>query len=91
MGKTTRSILDVINNSIPEKDKVHITENRGSHALASAINFLHFLKENYSEEDAAELTKRFINAVKTDDVKKFYRGLQHIKEGTELSEDKTED
>jgi hypothetical protein len=80
MGKSTRSILDAISSSVPDKDKVLVTENRGSHALASAINFIHFLQENYTQEESEELIKRFINAVRTDDPKKFYRGLTHIKE-----------
>jgi hypothetical protein len=86
MGKLSKSILDAISSSIPEKDKLSITENRGSHAIASAINFIHFLKENYSENESEELIKRFINAVRTDDPKKFYRGVQHIKESVENTE-----
>jgi hypothetical protein len=85
MGKASRSILDAINDTVPEKDKISITENRGSHAIASAINFIGFIKENYSPEKSEELIKRFINAVRTEDPKKFYRGIQHIKENTELS------
>jgi hypothetical protein len=80
MGKISRSILDAINDTIPEKDKMLITETRSSHAMASAINFIHFLQENYSKEESEELIKRFVNAVRTDDPKKFYRGLNHIKE-----------
>jgi len=86
MGKISRSILDAINNAVPDKDKVSITESRASHCMASAINFLHFLKENYSAEEASELSKRFINAIKTDDPKKFYRGIEHIKENTDTVE-----
>jgi len=92
MTKLNKSILDAISSTIPEKDKLNVTENRGSHAIASAVNFIHFLKENYSEEESAELIKRFINSVKTDSPEKFYRGLQHIKEGKTLDKktDRTE-
>jgi hypothetical protein len=86
MGRISRSILDAINDTIPEKDKMLVTENRGSHAMASAINFIHFLQENYSKEESDELIKRFVNAVRTDDPKKFYRGLTHLKETTENKE-----
>jgi hypothetical protein len=86
MGKISRSILDAINDTIPEKDKMLVTENRGSHAMASAINFIHFLQENYSKEESDELIKRFVNAVRTDDPKKFYRGLTHLKESKETKE-----
>jgi hypothetical protein len=86
MGKISRSILDAINDTVPEKDKLLITENRGSHAMASAINFIHFLQENYSKEEAEELVKRFVNSIKTDDPKKFYRGLNHIKENKQNQE-----
>lgn len=80
MGKMSRSILDAINDTVPEKDKMFITENRGSHAMASAINFIHFIQENYTKEESDELVKRFVNSIRTDDPKKFYRGLNHLKE-----------
>ena len=80
MGRLSKTILNQINNSIPEKDKFFVTENRGSHAMASAINFLGMIRENFSAEQADELTKRFINAIKTQDPRKFYRGLTHFKE-----------
>lgn len=86
MTKLNKSILDAISSTIPEKDKISITENRGSHAIASAINFIHFLKENYSADESEELIKRFINAVRTDDPKKFYRGVEHIKESVDSTQ-----
>lgn len=84
VGSISKSILNSINNSIPEKDKFLVTESRGSHAMASAINFIHMLKENYPLEESEELIKRFINAVRTDDPKKFYRGIEHLKEKSKI-------
>lgn len=84
MGKISKSILDAISSSIPDKDKVSVTENRASHSMASAINLLHFLKENYSAEEAEELTKRFLNAIRTESPDKFYRGLKKLKEQNQV-------
>lgn len=78
-NKISNSLLDSINLSLPERDKFQITESRGSHVISSSINFIQMIKENYSEEDANELIKRFINAVRTNDPRKFYRGLSHLK------------
>jgi len=82
-----KSILDAISSTIPEKDKLNVTENRGSHALASGINYINFLKENFSEDESQELIKRFLNAIRTEDPKKFYRGIEHIREQTDNSKE----
>lgn len=74
------SLLESLINTVPEKDKLSVIESRSQHVLASSINFIKFLKENFTNEESEELIKRFINSIRTEDPKKFQRGLTHLKE-----------
>ena len=46
-----------------------MTNTRASHAISAALNVINLLRENYTEEQAAELEKRFINSIRTNDPK----------------------
>ena len=85
MADMGKSLLETIVDTLPERDKFLITESRGSHAIASAINFINMLKENFPHDQSEDLIKRFINAIRTDDPKKFYRGLKHLSEGGKVN------
>lgn len=83
MTALSKSLLTQILNPLPEKEKTKMTETRGSHAIAAGINFINLLKENYSQEESEALIKRFVNAIRTEDPKKFFRGIHHIQEKIE--------
>lgn len=87
MAEFSKSILDVINNTLPERDKFLVTESRGSHIIASASNFVNMIRENFSEQEADDLVKRLINSIRTNDPAKFNRGLKHIKESKNTKKD----
>jgi hypothetical protein len=38
------------------------------------------VKEQFNEEESAELERRFLNAIRTGDPRKFRRGVQKIQE-----------
>jgi hypothetical protein len=80
MRKSTRSILQELNNLSINRDKDLVIENRGTNLIESAINLLNLIKENYDLETAAELERRFINSIRTSDPEKFKRGTKKIKE-----------
>jgi len=65
--------------AIPKKDKNMIVESRADHVITSVINLVHLIKETYSEEDAQDLTKRLFNSIKTEDPRKFNRGMNRVK------------
>lgn len=80
MKKSTRSILQEISDLGINRNKDLVIESRGSNLIESAINLLSLIKENYDLETAAELERRFINAIRTADTSKFKRGMKKIQE-----------
>lgn len=80
MRKSTRSILQELNDLGISRNKDLVIESRGSNLIDSAINLLSLIKENYDIETAAELERRFLNAIRSGDGAKFKRGMQKIYE-----------
>ena len=48
--------------------------------IESAINLLSLIREHYDLETAAELERRFLNAIRTSEPEKFRRGIKKIQE-----------
>jgi hypothetical protein len=71
-----RSLLEELDRSFIEKDKVHIIESRAQHVLASAINLMEFIASSYTAEEAEELERKFLNAIRHKDQGKFTRSLR---------------
>jgi hypothetical protein len=80
MRKSTRSILQELSDVGFSRDTDLVVESRGSNIIASAINLLNMIRENYDVETAAELERRFINSIKAADATKFKRGIKRIQE-----------
>ena len=67
------SILTELLNTLPKQHQSKVFEARASHAVNAALNFTKMLKENYSEEDAEKLIKKFLLAIKNEDPKRILR------------------
>ena len=80
MRKRTKSILEELDNMEAERDRVHVLENRGQNIIDSAIKLIQMIHENYDQETAADLEKRLVNAIRTQDPRKFGRGVNKIKD-----------
>ena len=80
MKKATRSILEELNNLNFNRNKEHLIETTGVNLVESAINLFEQMSEHYSQEEALELERRFINSVKSADPRKFKRGIQKVNE-----------
>lgn len=80
MRKSTRSILQELSDLGIHRDTDLIIESRGSNLIESAVNLLVLIRENYDIETAAELERRFINAIRSGDSSKFKRGIKKIQE-----------
>jgi hypothetical protein len=78
MRKQTRSILQELSNLAISKDNDLRIESTANNIINSSINLINLIYENYNENDAAELEKRFINSVRTGDPNKFKRGIKRI-------------
>lgn len=82
--KTTRSLLEEFDDIIRVSQKEEIIESRANHAIKSAINVLNLIKESFDSDQADELERRFINAIKGKDYSKFERGISKIKQEKQL-------
>ena len=80
MRKSTRSILQELNDIGLSRNPDMIVESRASNIIQSAINLLNLIRENYDVETASELERRFINSIKAGDPAKFKRGIKRIQE-----------
>lgn len=78
MKKRTRSILEELNNLNRSRNNDHLIETSGNNIVESAINLLNRISNTYDENTAGELERRFLNAIKSGDPKKFRRGMQKI-------------
>lgn len=84
MSTAPRSILQELNEISVRRDHKLIIESRGSNIVASAINLIALIKEHYSPEDALELERKFISAIRTADTVKFKKGVKKLHEGKNL-------
>lgn len=80
MKKHTRSILQELNSLNLNRDKGSLIATSGSNLIDSCVNLLTQINEHYEPHQALELERRFINAIKSGDVKKFKRGVDKINE-----------
>lgn len=80
MDKRTRSLIDELDNFVPSRDRHAVLEARANHVIASAINLLHLITENFDEEDSEKLVRRFFLAVKTQNPKKFENTVRQLRE-----------
>jgi len=80
MKKQTRSILQELNSLNMNRDKSQLIATTGANLIESCINLLSKINEHYEPEEALELERRFINAVKNGDTRKFKRGIDKINE-----------
>lgn len=78
--KYNNNILDELDKFVPEKNKHIIIENRAANIIASAINLMRSIQENFSEKDSEELQKRLINSIRSEDEKKFIRKIREFKD-----------
>ena len=80
MRKTTRSILQELNEITVNRNAELIIENRGTNLIQSAINLFELIRNTYDKDSAAELERRFISSIRLSDVDKFKRNIRKIQE-----------
>lgn len=80
MKLKTRSILQELNEIAEVRNKDEMYESRATNIINSAINLLESIHKHYDAEQADELERRFINAIKGQDPAKFTRGIRKIVE-----------
>jgi hypothetical protein len=78
--KRTRSILTELDELLTHKDKDNLLESRANNIINGAINLIKYIRENYDAEQALELERRLLNAIKGQDPAKFTRGIRKLKD-----------
>ena len=76
MQKRTRSILEELDTMYIERDRRLIIETRASNIIASAINLLEQIEADFPPEQAENLTRKLLNAIRTKDVARFSRTVR---------------
>lgn len=80
MKLRTRSILQELNDIAEIRNKDALFESRAVNIIDSAVNLIESLRKHYDSDQADELERRFINAIKGQDSEKFVRGIRRIAE-----------
>ena len=81
MKKRTRSILSELSNMGTRKDNDYLIEVSANNIIESSINLLNRIHNEYNDEIANELERRFINSIRSGDPRKFKRSIAKIIEG----------
>jgi hypothetical protein len=83
--RATRSLLEELNSITLKKNNEAVIESRAAHVINSAINLLAIIKENFPQDQAYELERRFINSIKGGDPSKFTRGIRKLRDSKETA------
>ena len=83
LHQSSRSILEELQRAAPTKTKEHVVESRGHHIISAAVHFLDVLTENYTEDEAEQITRRFLSAIRGGDPQRFVRSVRKIRESQE--------
>ena len=86
MQNKTRSILEELSNVSFTKDKENVVESRAGHILESAIRLIGYIRENFDQDTAYKLEKKFHSAIKNMDASKFSKGVARIKENKDVKD-----
>jgi F0F1-type ATP synthase membrane subunit b/b' len=76
MQKKTRSLLEELDALYSERDQRHVIESRASNIIASAIHLMEQIEQSYTAEQAENLQRKLLNAIRTKDSGKFSRSVR---------------
>jgi len=76
MQKKTRSILEELDNLWVESDRKIVIETRAHNLIQNAIRLMEQIEQEYSPEQAENLTRKLVNAIRHRDSNKFSRSVR---------------
>jgi hypothetical protein len=80
MQKRTRSILEELDAIYIEKnadrDRRYIIESRAQNVIASAVRLVEQIESTYPADQAENLVRKLLNAIKNKDAGKFTRSVR---------------
>ena len=80
MDNKFRGIVDELFDYAPAREKELFIESRGQQVIASALNLIRLIRESFDEEVAADLSKRLVRAIASEDQEKFTRRCRQLRE-----------
>ena len=82
MQKKTRSLLEELDSLYAERDQRHVIENRATNIITSAIRLLEQIDSSYTPDQADNLQRKLLNAIKLRDPGKFTRTVRRTDANT---------
>lgn len=76
MQKTTKSLLEELDSLYIERDRKLIIESRASNVIAGAIRLVEQIEREFPPEQAENLTRKLLNAIRCKDASKFSRSVR---------------
>jgi hypothetical protein len=76
MQKKTRSLLEELDSMYVERDRRLVIETRANTLIENAIRLLQQIDEEYTPEQAENLTRKLINAIRNREPGKFVRSVR---------------
>jgi hypothetical protein len=80
MQKKTKSILEeldsIYQNYHSDRDRRYIIESRASNVIASAVRLIEQIEQNFTPDQAENLTRKLLNAIRDRDPAKFVRSVR---------------
>jgi len=76
MQKKTKSILEELDSLYIERDRQSVIETRASNLIQTAIRLLEQIDAEYSPEQAENLQRKLLNAIRHRDTGKFSRSVR---------------
>ena len=76
MQKKTRSTLEELDTLYIERDRQAVIETRASNVIATAIRLLEQIDAEYPAEQAENLQRKLLNAIRHRDTGKFSRSVR---------------
>lgn len=75
----TKSLIEELDLFVPQRDKHQVIEARASNVIAGAVNLVNLINESFTDDEAEELVRRLINAIKNQDPDKFNRKIREFR------------
>lgn len=76
MQKKTRSLLEELDAMYIERDRRLVIENRARTVIETAIRLIESIEQEYDSEQADNLTRKLLNAIRNRDLDKFTRSVR---------------
>jgi hypothetical protein len=83
MQKKTRSILEELESMYVERDRRQLLESRATNVITSAIRLMEQIERDFPGEQAENLQRKMLNAIRLRDPSKFTRSVRRTGKGNE--------